>query len=147
MKKTSPKSQAPKPPLSLDDMARELAAGLRDVIEETDMSALKRDPEEAFVDLACRLVFRLRSTLTVMPIPTAEERIQTSLDAAATRTLSILTKWMRENLACSYDTRKSASGKFQIIMTTSRGVQLFFGDDLQDAYAQAAQTVSFNEAP
>lgn len=146
MKKTQAPKPTPKKAVRLDDMTRELALGLRDAIEETDSDYLKRDPEEAFVDLAARLIYQLRAKLTVVPVPSPEERVQAALDAAAARTLSILTDWIRKHPECSYDTRKSPSGKFQIVLKTPRGVQLFFGDDIQDAYAQMAQTVHFNES-
>lgn len=146
MKKTqAPKSQAPKKAMSLDDMTRELAAGLRDVIQETDSAYLKKDPEEAFVDLACRLVLRLQATLTVVPAG-PEERIRLAHLEASARIFTTLGKWMRARPMRSYLTRVSDSGKFQIVVKTPKGTQLFFGDDLQDAYAQAAQTLDFNDS-
>jgi hypothetical protein len=148
MKKTqAPKSTAPKAPKGPNSTARDLAASLRDAITATDRSALENDPEEAFIDLAGRLVRRLHACgLTVLALPTREDQIQANLDAAAARILNILTKWMRAHPECSYDTRKSPSGKFQIVLKTPRGVELFFGDDLHDAYAQMAQTIDFNES-
>lgn len=142
------KTQTRKPPkaMSLDDMTRELAAGLRDAIEETDLSYLKRDPEEAFTDLACRLIFHMRATLTVVPVPGPEERARVAQAEAAARIFAILTKWMSASPGRSYSTRISPTGKFQIVVKTPKGTELFFGGDIQDAYAQAAQTLSFDEA-
>jgi hypothetical protein len=74
------------------------------------------------------------------------ERVRLAQLEAASRIFDILTKWMRLKPGRSYLTRISDSGKFQIVVKTPKGTQLFFGDDLQDAYAQAAQTVSFNES-
>jgi len=68
------------------------------------------------------------------------------MNAAAERIFNILTEWMRAHPGRSYDTRKSVSGKFQIVLKTERGVQLFFGDDIHDAYAQAANTIDLNES-
>ena len=143
-KKTASKP-ALRPPMSLDDMTRELAAGLRDVIEETDSAYLERDPEEAFTDLAYRLIVRLQASLTVVPTMSA---IRLGKLEAASRIFAILTKWMRAQSGRSYDTRISESGKFQIVLKTPdacQRIRLFFGDDLQDAYAQAAQTICFDE--
>lgn len=147
MKKTAPKPK-PKPPMSLDDMTRELAAGLKDAIDEIDLECLKRDPEEAFVDLACRLIFRLRAALTIVPAPNPEERIRVAQSEAATRTFNIFTHWMLKHPGASYDTRMSDSGKFQIVVKTPdacQRIRLFFGETVQDAYAQAAQTLSFDD--
>src|SRR6185369_7578100 len=91
-------SPAPRqPPMGLDDMIRELAAGLRDVIENTDTAYLEKDPEEAFIDLACRLVFRVREKITVTPVPSAEERTRIRHADAAARIFDIFTEWMRAN--------------------------------------------------
>jgi hypothetical protein len=131
--------------MTLDDMACELAAALRDAIEETDSDYIKRDPEDAFVDLACRLILRLRGTLTVVPSITAMERARITNAEAAGRIFEILTRWMHEHPGCSYDTRISASGRFQIIVKTPTGTHLFFGQTVQDAYAQAAQALALSE--
>lgn len=138
MKKTDQATAPPKSPMTLDDMTCELAACLRDAIEETDLAYLKKDPEDAFTDLACRLIFRLRSKLTVVPTHYVAER------AAAGRILDIFTRWLREHPGCSYTTRISASGKFQVVVKTPIETTLHFGESVQDAYAQAAQTISFN---
>jgi hypothetical protein len=148
MKKTqAPKSTAPKSPKTVNSTAHDLAAALRDAITATERAALESNPEEAFIDLAGRLVRKLHARgLTVLALPTREDQMQAGLDAAAARALDIFTKWMRAHPECSYDTRKSASGKFQVVVKTPRGVQLFFGDDVQDAYGQAAQAIDFNES-
>jgi hypothetical protein len=119
-------------------MVCELAAALRDTIDETDSAHIDQDPEEAFVDLACRLILRLRGKLTVVPSLTSDA-------GAAARIFRIFTGWMRAHPRCSYDTRISASGKFQIVVKTPTGTHLFFGETVQDAYAQAAQAVLFSE--
>lgn len=64
---------------------------------------------------------------------------------AATRIFDILTRWMKTHPGCSYDTRMSATGKFQVVVKEPEGTTLFFGESIQDAYAQAAQAISFNE--
>jgi hypothetical protein len=142
------KIEAPKPaPRSLDDMTRELAAGLRDVIEETDTGYLKRDPEDAFTDLACRLIFRLRAALTVVPVPGPEERVRVGQAEAATRVFNIFTHWMLKHPDGSIATKISPTGKFQVVVRTPQETRLFFGETVQDAYAQAAQTICFDETP
>ncbi len=131
--------------MSLDEMTRELAAGLRDVINETDSDALKKDFEETFTDLACRFIFRLQvANLTIVPSTTAE-RIRIGQAEAATRIFNILTHWMLKNPGCSFTSKISASGKFQVVVKTPQETRLFFGETVQDAYAQAAQTLSFDE--
>ncbi len=140
------KSTAPaRKPVSLDSSTRDISASLRDAIAATDAAALEKDPEEEFIDFACRLVLQLQKRgLTIVSLPTREEQIQIAQDKAASRILTILTNWMRANPGCSFDSRISASGKFQIVLKTNPGVQLFFGESIQDAYAQAAQTINFN---
>jgi hypothetical protein len=129
----------------LDTATQDIAASLRDAIASTDASALERNPEEEFIDFACRLVLGLQKRgLTVVVMPTREEQIQLDQEHAAARILEIFTTWMCKNPGCAFDTRKSESGKFQIILKTNPGVQLFFGESVQDAYAQAAQTINFN---
>jgi len=128
--------------MGLDDMIRELAAGLRDVIENTDTAYLEKDPEEAFIDLACRLVFRVREKITVTPVPSAEERTRIRHADAAARIFDIFTEWMRANPEGAY-VRLSASSKFQTAIRTPEGTRVFFGETAQDAAAQAAQTLSY----
>jgi len=130
--------------MNLEDMTRELAASLRDAIEGTDISYLKEDPEDAFIDLACRLIFRLRASLTVVPTPDPEERARIAHAKAAMRIFSILTIWLKVHPECSYTTQISASGTCQLVMKTPTETKLFFGTSVQDAYAQAAQTIDFN---
>jgi len=142
--KTDP-APGPKPPTSLDEMMREFAAGLKDVIEDTELAYLERDPEEAFTDLTCRLIFRLRGRVTIVPAPTNTDRVRKAQMEAATRTLNIFTDWLRKHPECSYTTRISASGKFQFALKTPRGAHLFFGESVQDAYAQAAQAINFGD--
>lgn len=130
---------------TLDSSTRDISASLRDAIAATDAAALEKDPEEEFIDFACRLVLQLQKRgLTIVSIPTREEQIQISQSKAAARILEILTTWMRANPGCSFDTRKSESGKFQIVVKTPKSTELFFGESVQDAYAQAAQTINFN---
>jgi hypothetical protein len=132
--------------MSLEDMVSELAAGVRFAIEGTDERYLKEDPEGAFTDLACRLIRRLGSKLTIVPVPSREEQIRTAQAAAATRIFDIFTRRMLDRPGCSIDTRMSATGTFQVVVKTPSGTKLHFGESLQDAYAQAAQTLSFDDS-
>lgn len=145
----SKKAQAPKPKTTPSSAMRDLAASLRDSITETDKSALEKDPEEAFIDLACRFVLALQNRgLTVVALPTREDQMQLQFDKAAGRMLGIFTEWMRKNPGASYDTRMSVSGKFQIILRTPEGTKVSFGGDVQDAYGQAAQAIqSYKNTP
>jgi hypothetical protein len=129
----------------LDTAIRDISAGLRDAIAATDADALEQDPEEMFADFSCRLVLQLQKRgLTIVSIPTREEQNNIAMSKAASRLLEILTTWMKANPGCSFDTRKSNSGKFQIVVKTPKSTELFFGESVQDAYAQAAQTIEFN---
>lgn len=135
-----------------NSMIAELAAGLRDVIQDSDETYLKNAPEEAFIDLASRLVLRLsKGSLTVVPVvPLAAARkaeIARVRGDAAARILDIFTLWMSKHPECSFVTEKGLSGKFSIIVRApgEPHTRAFFqGDCIQDAYAQAAQTISFN---
>jgi hypothetical protein len=116
----------------LDDAIQELAAGLRDAIHDTPDSALEGDPRAAFVDLARRLTARL----AVIPHPMAPE--------AAVRALDILTYWLRQHPVHSYKTTIDADGKFEITVLGPSGesTAFFRGSSMQNAYAQAAQTIA-----
>jgi len=129
----------------LDSTMRDLAAGLRDVITATAGTALEEDPEDTFTDLAFRFVSELQKRgLMITALPTSEERIQRAMSKAAADGLETLTGWMRNNPGCSYDTRMSATGKFQIVLRTAEGPKLLFGGDVQDVYGQAATIIRFN---
>ncbi|HZL96718.1 MAG TPA: hypothetical protein VFB99_23890 [Vicinamibacterales bacterium] len=132
--------------MSVDDVIGKLAASLRDTILETSESYLKEDPKDTYVDLACRLVTRLsQDGLTVMPVPSSERRIQASQAEGAVRIFDILTRWLREqrNVAC--ETSVDPDGKYQFVVRGGQKVLAFFrGESVQDAYAQAAQTIDFN---
>ena len=135
-----PAVNAPEGTMTREDMIRDLAAGLRDVIRGASDEYVKEDPENAFIDLACTLMLRLRGKLTV--VPTSHVHLEHA--EAAMRILDILTRWMKANPGCSYTTKISETGTFQIVVNTSNGPKLFFGENLQDAYAQAAQTINFS---
>lgn len=141
--KTEPKPQAA---MNLDAQVRELAAGLRDAIRETPDSYLKENPEDAYVDLACRVLFRLAGKLTILPTDQITVlRARYSRSDAALRILDIFTRWLREHPECTYSTTIGASGKVELTFKTRDEVRAFFrGESVQDAYAQAAQTIDFN---
>jgi hypothetical protein len=145
MKKTQAKP-TPQAPLSLDNTMHELAAGLKDTIEATDEAYLKEDPEGAFIDLASRFVLRISATLTVVPTPSLAETARVGRVEAAGRIFAIFTHWMLKHPEGSIATKISASGKFQVVVKTPQETRLFFGETVQDAYAQAAQTICFDEA-
>lgn len=124
---------------TLDATTRDLAATLRDLIQEADESYIKADPEDAFVDLAARLVLRLsRKQLTVVPAAQAAQ------NAAAKRIFDIFSTWLQMQPDRTYVTRLD-KGRFEVLTVSPNGVQAFFqGADVQDAYAQMAQVLSFN---
>lgn len=143
------KTNASTPPTpNVDDMMKELALGLRDTVQAIPIAAFERDLDQAFLDLACRLTYRLRKTLTVAPIPDRKEHERVAQAEAAARIFNIFTKWMKKHPNRSFTVRISPSSKFQVVVSTSGITELFFGESVQDACAQAAQTIDFEkEAP
>lgn len=129
---------------NLDVMVRELAGSLRDAIDDTDLADLEKNPEDAYIDLACRLILQMREKLTIVPVPSREDQINLENAAAAVRTFDTLTQWMKRD-GGSYDTRMSPSGTVQMVMKAPTATKIFFGETVQDAYAQAAQAISFND--
>lgn len=138
-------------PITADAMMRDLAEGLRDVINEVPVADLEKDPEAAFLDMACRLVFQVRAKVTVMPtreVTRANARVGQA--EAAQRIFDIFTRWMLEHPECFYETQIGSSGKFEITVLAPPNpgalgeVKAFFtGETIQDCYAQAAQTIEF----
>lgn len=130
----------------LDNQIRELAAGLRDVISETDDDYLEKSPNEAFEDMAARLVLRLSKSLTILSVAQAkvlETRVAQA--EAAQRILDIFTRWMHEHPECHYVTGLGSKGQFELTVRSSGETKAYFqGGSIQDAYAQAAQTINFN---
>ncbi len=123
-------------------MLPEISLALRDVLRDTFDA-----PEEAFEDLACRLVLRLiKSGLTVSPTK-PEEIFKIAQGEAAKRIFAILTVWLAEHPKDrALITNSSPSGKFYASLTDSNTTCGFFtGVSVQDALAQAAQTVSLEE--
>lgn len=78
------------------------------------------------------------------PPPPRKESPADAFAKAAARTLDILTNCLRSHPGCSFETKMSPSGTFQVVVRTPSNTQVFFGGDIQDAYAQAAQTIDFN---
>lgn len=124
-----------------ETMMRELADQLRDVIQETDDVYIEKEPEDAFLDLAARLVLRLsRQQIEVVPA------LQHAHGTASKRIFDIFTTWLQMQPDRSYVTRiDEKSGNFEVLTVSPNGLQAFFqGTDVQDAYAQMAQVISFN---
>jgi hypothetical protein len=128
-----------------DILIRELATELQDAIRNLDESHLRENPEEEFVDLAARLVLKLkRKAITIVPAPTAAEQMESTRGAAAQRIFGIFTDWLYGRPGRHFITRFDSSGRFEIVMREDGAVKAFFlGESVQDAYAQAAQTISF----
>src|SRR5574337_742638 len=122
-------------------MMRDLAATLRDLIREADDTYIKEDPEDAFVDLAAKLISRLsQRQLTFVPV------LRGAQNEAARKIFDIFSTWLQMQPDRVYVTRlNEASGKFEVTTISPNGVQAFFqGCDVQDAYAQMAQVLLFN---
>jgi hypothetical protein len=122
-------------------MMSELASALRDVIQETDDSYVEREPEDAFVDLAARLVHRLSEKITLVPT------LQHRQNEASKRIFDIFTTWMQMQPDRACVTRlNEASGRFETTILSPNGVQAYFqGADVRDAYAQMTQVLLFEE--
>ncbi len=126
--------------MTLDDTMRALALALRDTLDETSSDALEKDPEEAYEDLVCRFVLKLsRRNLTICPA------VDAKYGKAAMRIFEIFTGWFDGRPERHYITGVDRSGKFEIIVREAGATTAYFrGETIQDAYAQAAQTISFN---
>jgi hypothetical protein len=121
--------------MTLNETMSTLAAGLRDVIHDTPIDP--GEPKDAFTDLAARLVFRLaRGGLTIVPAAPNPGYAE-----AASRIFAILTRWLREDPERSYSTAVTPSGLFEVRLITPHETRVFGGKTVQDAYAQAAQTL------
>lgn len=123
---------------TVDNTMRDIALALRDVIQDTPDEG---DPEEAYHDLACRLVLKLaRNDLTIVPA------IRHQQTEAAWRCLDIFTRLLQANPECSYITSVEPEGKFEIYASTDGKTPSMYcqGASVQDAYAQAAQAIAFN---
>lgn len=126
-----------------EEIVSELAESVRDVIDNTDESYLREDPERAFVDLASRLVLRMvQGGMTIVPATDVE--IQQCVSAR--RILDLFTRYLREHPECFYTTRLDpTAGKFQIEVRDSDRTRAFLqGGSVQDAYGQAATVLAFN---
>jgi len=126
------------------EVLEELAASLRDVIHEVEATP-ETDPEKAYLDFAARLVRRVRHTLAITPL-SPEERFRAGQGAAAVRILDILTRWTKAHPDERFVTGIGASGRIEITFLDRDETRGYFqGISVQDAYAQAAQTIDFNE--
>lgn len=130
-----------------DAMLQELANELKDVIRNLDEAHLRKNPEEEFVELAARLLIKLnRKALTLTQVPSTAEQAESEKGKAAQRIFDIFTAWMRRHPERSYETVFGSSGKFEIVMRgEDKALAFFQGESIQDAYAQAATALSFNE--
>lgn len=124
--------------MTLDDTTRALADELRELIQEADDSYIEQDPEEAFIDLAARLALRLsKKQLTVVPA------VQAAQNAAAKRIFDIFSTWLQMQPDRFFVTRLDKD-RFEVNVVSPNGLQAYFqGADVQDVYAQMAQTIDF----
>jgi hypothetical protein len=133
-------SPAPDRPLTAaDTMMLDLASTLRDVLRETDDSYIEKEPEDAFVDLAARLVLRLSDKIAFVP------SIRHKQNEASRRIFDIFTTWMQMQPDRVCVTRLAeTSGRFEATVISPNGIQAYFqGEDVRDAYAQMTQVLLF----
>ena len=135
--------------MNLNDMMTEISAGLRDVIRETPEVYLKEDPEDAYADLAARLIFRLSEKLTIGPVEVAKDvTIERMMADSAQRIFDVLTNWMLAGTRRSFTGEVNHSGKFEIVLRDAGTLRGYFqGGAVQDALAQATQTLIVEETP
>lgn len=137
--------------MTLDDMMALITVSLRDAIWDMPEARLEDAPEDVYRDLAARFILKLaRQELTIVPAVPLEVARQAEIaraqGAAAARIFEIFTTWLNAHRDCRFVTSTSPSGAFEIIMRSDKQTFGYFcGGSIQDAYAQAAQTVSFNE--
>lgn len=69
---------------------------------------------------------------------------------AAVRIFDTLTQWLKADPHGSYFTRMNGSGRVELVLneigrgvTAERAAHTFYGETIQDAYAQAAQAIQF----
>jgi seryl-tRNA synthetase len=140
--------------MTSEDVIHELAEALRDTINEIDELYVRANPESAYLDLACKLIFRMK-TVTIVPVhaqvESREAEIRQAEGEGAVRIFEALDRWLlaREAGARSIETGVNVAGRREITMTeganTNYEVKGFFqGESLQDACAQAAQVLLFN---
>lgn len=132
-------------PKTLEDTLQAVAAALRDAIRDTPDSAAAEPPEEVHTDLACRFLLRLaRQGATILPTSkAAAPNVAAKRAEAAERTLAVLTGWLLDHPECSYVTEVAPAGTFEVtFLDRDDEVRAYFsGTSVQDAYAQAAQTL------
>lgn len=77
-------------------------------------------------------------------VATVSEHRQGRSEAAG-RTFEVLTAWLQAHPHCTLTTYvEPRSKRVHLRLTTLQQTHTFKGDDLQDAYAQAAQTIVFS---
>lgn len=68
-----------------------------------------------------------------------------SIDQGASdRIFAIFTRWLSDHPEASYRTGMR-DGRFELTMLVQGGTHIFRGQSVQDAYAQAAQTICLDE--
>ena len=127
------------PTAAIDDMLHELAGSLRDILREADDAYIEQEPEDAFIDLANRLVLKLADKVTIVPA------LRHKQNEAARRIFDVFSTWMQMQPDRCFVTRLNLeTGRFEVTTLGPDGVQAFFqGGDVKDAYAQMAQVLLF----
>lgn len=144
------------------DVINELARALRTVIVETDEAHLRANPSEAYIDLACRLIFQMKA-ITVVPVKTPEEargaredQIRKADYEALEYMFKTLDGWLRgrDPGIRTLETAANTVGRVEVTLSEVKtlGEQagpevrgFFQGESVRDAYGQAAQTIVFGD--
>ena len=128
-------------------LIKELATELGTVIKNIDEAHLRENAEEELVDMAARLVLALKKkAITITPVSSREAEIAESYGAAAVRIFDVFTGWLRTHSTFCVALDTSTTGKFGVALRSGMTPLAFFqGETVQDACAQAAQTIEMNE--
>lgn len=130
-----------------NDMIQTLATELQDVLRNLDETRLRADPDEEFIDLAARLVLQLKKkAITVVPVEKRPDEIARKHGEAAARIFNIFTGWLQTHPTYCVVIDTSTTGKFGVVLRSGMTPLAFFqGEGVQDACAQAAQTIEMND--
>ena len=133
--------------MSPDTLIKELATELGNVMRTLDEAHLRQNYEEELIDVAARLVLKLKSrNITIAPVTTRAEKIERDCEKAAARIFDIFGGWMQTHPTYCVVIDKDTTGKPGVALRSGMTPLAFFqGETVQDACAQAAQTILFNE--
>ncbi len=121
--------------MTTDEIINELSTALRHLLRDT---TLKNGSEDDFSNLACQLILAVSKTIAIKPL------LACDYADSSMRIFEIFTRWLRAHP--DHVIRISTSSdRFQVAAINPKGMRLCFGESAQDACAQIAQTICFEE--